>query len=239
MSKETFDINLRKLDMEELESRELLSVTLFNPGFDDFSSFEVASLLNDAAIPNPAIDLRSLNEIESERTFMRTMVRDDLALSAGTLDRETRDTSTIVVTTINDEYNIDNEDISLREAIEYYSRDVGGVSTITFAPELKGKTITLATGQITIDHSVNIIDSSKSITVDANEQSRIFYITASVTLEGLTLTKGRVNNQGGAILIDNGSLSIRRSSFIDNVSENSDGGAINSSGSNLVIENTW
>ena len=72
-----------------------------------------------------------------------------------------------------------DNDITLREAITVYANDG---DTITFAPALKGGTITLGGSEILIDKSIKIdasalwdaTQNAPGITIDANSQSRIF-----------------------------------------------------------------
>ena len=82
--------------------------------------------------------------------------------------------------------------ISLREAI-LAANATAGADEITFDAGLSGATITLGGTQLAITEAL-VIDArplAANVTIDANELSRIFNITATTgdfTLGGLTLT---------------------------------------------------
>ena len=89
--------------------------------------------------------------------------------------------------------------------------------TILFNPSLSGQTITLTSGQISIDKNITIDSSSlkNQVTVSGNNLSRIFYINGvSLTLDSLKLVNGKADN-GGAILND-GTLHVYGSTFSNN-----------------------
>ena len=122
--------------------------------------------------------------------------------------------TTIIVDTTDDVVAADGN-ISLREALEAANTDNAvneapagnGADEILFAPALEGQTITLNGTELLIDDSVTI---SGEVTIDANEQSRIFNIqgfgapnavsraAGTVDLEHLTLINGNAD-QGGAV----------------------------------------
>ena len=74
--------------------------------------------------------------------------------------------------------------ISLREAINYAQPG----DTVTFAPFLQDVTIMLKLGALFIDKDISIIATGQNITVDANQQSRVFNVleNRAVSLNGLT-----------------------------------------------------
>lgn len=98
------------------------------------------------------------------------------------------------------------ENLSLREAIEL------GIETITFDPALfldansnpLPGTITLNGTQLELTNHVTITGPGVDLlTIDANEQSRVFYIHgAGVTLSGITITGGSTSDFGGGIYVD-------------------------------------
>ncbi|MBQ9129089.1 MAG: hypothetical protein IJY15_15205, partial [Thermoguttaceae bacterium] len=111
----------------------------------------------------------------------------------------------LIVTTNSDAVNAFDGKISLREAILYAKSDATLGGTITFAPSLKGATITMTSGQLEISQGLKIDASAlynastgtPGITVDANQKSRVFYVSGGteanpVELIGLTLTGGSV-----------------------------------------------
>ena len=144
----------------------------------------------------------------------------------------------ITVTTLDDEDDPDPldtpNDISLREAIKAAPENI----TIRFDPNLNGKTISLNLGQLTIGKNLAIDASglASGITIDAQQRSRVIQIqeNASVTLHGLTLTGGRINNLpipaslGGAIYNDRATLHLSACTLSGNSA--SSGGAIHSNG---------
>ena len=110
---------------------------------------------------------------------------------------------------------------SLRQAIAD-ANALAGADTITFQASVTGN-ITLTTGDIDITDSVTIDGpGAAALSVSGNDASRIFYIYSpnpapiDVTISGLTLTDGR--------------------SFVDSDVIASRGGAINTVGENLTVE---
>ncbi|MBQ6828118.1 MAG: fibronectin type III domain-containing protein, partial [Thermoguttaceae bacterium] len=114
----------------------------------------------------------------------------------------------LVVTTNLDVVDASDGVTSLREAIA--SAEIG--DTITFAPSLKGETITLSGEQleiaqgITVDASVlyDAATQTPGITIDANQKSRVFYVNGGtednpVELIGLTLTGENRAEDGGGV----------------------------------------
>ena len=155
--------------------------------------------------------------------------------------------------------NLDDAgDDSLRAAVAL-ANSTAGDDTIDFAASLAGGTIALSGGELPITETLTIDASmlAKSITIDANLQSRIFNFTAStgdLSLTGLTLTAGRTtgNNMlisgfpgpvtdtyhGGAIrFISAGTLTIANSLISGSRTEGvaAFGGAMFSAG-NLVLD---
>ncbi len=139
--------------------------------------------------------------------------------------------ATFTVTTLLD----DGSAGSLRQIIANLS---GNGNTIEFAPELEG-TITLNGSEIVITNGVTIKGDGR-ITIDGNDQSRIFQISNptsdfTAVLDGLTLQNGRAeydssdpeNSRGGAILTKE-NLTITNSQIINNSATGSgnDAGAI-------------
>ncbi|MFK7800507.1 MAG: choice-of-anchor Q domain-containing protein [Anaerolineae bacterium] len=90
---------------------------------------------------------------------------------------------------------------SLRQAITDTLTSPGS-DRITFDPALDGKTITLASGRLTLVEGISIDASNleNKITVSGNYQSKIFHVSsgASVTLTNLTLISGTAQLGGGS-----------------------------------------
>ncbi|MBO7724880.1 MAG: hypothetical protein J6S40_00280, partial [Thermoguttaceae bacterium] len=107
------------------------------------------------------------------------------------------ETPSIVVTTNLDVVDPADNLISLREAVAV----AGEGDTITFAPELAGKTILLDGSEIQITKGI-AVDAAGigGITIDAGGKSRVFKISSgTVVLSNLTLENGWHKNQGGAV----------------------------------------
>ncbi|MBQ6829249.1 MAG: fibronectin type III domain-containing protein, partial [Thermoguttaceae bacterium] len=112
----------------------------------------------------------------------------------------TPDAVSTVVTTLADEVDPSDGEISLREAISY--AETG--ATITFDETLKGGTITLAGTQLEITKGLTVDASAlydaendaPGLTLDANKESRVLYVNVNtpentmVTLIGLEITGG-------------------------------------------------
>ena len=96
---------------------------------------------------------------------------------------------------------------SLRNAIAVA---VSG-DTINFASSLKGKTITLTSGELTIAKSLDIEGpGSGKLSISGGGSSRVFDITSSgvtVTIAGLTISNG-LAPQGGGVLDQGGALTL-------------------------------
>ena len=147
-----------------------------------------------------------------------------------------REVPSLVVSTSDDEFDLYDNEITLREAVFYSERNIGD-GTITFRPDLDDATIILATGMLRLSHAI-VIDGSdlNSLTVDAAEGSRVFGITDIVTLKGLTITGGSARNGGGVYNI--GNLMLTNSTISGN-SANDYGGGVFSSGALSVNGSTF
>ncbi len=103
---------------------------------------------------------------------------------------------------------------SLRQAI--LSSHNG--DTIRFASDMSGQTITLTSGELSIDHNLNIVGPGENkLTIDGNGQSRIFDITraSNVSISDLTIADGLAGTasphpgEGGGIFDNSGHLALR------------------------------
>ena len=136
------------------------------------------------------------------------------------------ETPSTVVTTDADAVDAYDGEISLREALGDYS---SAGDTITFAPSMKGKTITLDAelGQLRVDKNVTI-DASElydastetpGVTVSGDDATRIMSIDSGVTttLKGLAFTRGRTTlDEGGGAILNLGELMVQDCVFNDN-----------------------
>ncbi|MCB0069780.1 MAG: hypothetical protein KDD77_21600, partial [Caldilineaceae bacterium] len=139
---------------------------------------------------------------------------------------------------------------SLRQAIA----DVCAGGTVNFSLSYP-TTITLTSGEIIIDKSLTIDGpGATNVAVSGNDASRIFYASGEVTIDGLTLRDGYASDggaiyvtnwltltdsalisntstgPGGAIHVDSAIATVGNSSFADNHSTDSDGGAVANTG---------
>ncbi len=116
---------------------------------------------------------------------------------------------------------------SLRPAIED-ANNVAGPDVITIQSGLSG-TITLSSGHLSINDSVEIQGSS-DVTISGGNASRIFYLYNStatpieVTISGFALEDGAAS-EGGAVKVADAHLSLSAVSIANNAADG-DGGAI-------------
>ncbi len=169
----------------------------------------------------------------------------------------------ITVTSLADNLFL-GDGVSLREAILAANTNAAvsdapagdaGADTIRFATALAGKTINLAAElQITEALTIDATALTQNVTIDANNASRIFNITATsgnFTLAGLTLTGGRTTGDhassndttfnGGAVLsLTSGNLTIDQSTVSGNSTTGNfaDGGGIFGSGAVTLTSST-
>ncbi|MFW2332191.1 carbohydrate binding domain-containing protein [Ilumatobacter sp.] len=125
--------------------------------------------------------------------------------------------SEVVVTTLDD-----SGPGSLREALSLIADD----GTITFDPAVAGGTLTLTSGQLTVDRSVTVVGPPAApVTISAGGASRVVQIGAGidVSMSDLVIRDGVAAPQGGGIL-NAGTLSLDRVTVTEN-QENSAGPA--------------
>ncbi|MBQ2850763.1 MAG: right-handed parallel beta-helix repeat-containing protein, partial [Thermoguttaceae bacterium] len=147
------------------------------------------------------------------------------------------ETPSLVVTTNSDVVNDKDGLISLREAIQFADADSSLGSKITFASSLKGKTITLSGTQLEISEALTIDASAlytastntPGLTLDANQKSRVFYLTGGteenpITLKGLTITGGETTGDGGGVCVYGGAATLTNCVISDNTASSSGGG---------------
>ena len=177
-------------------------------------------------------------------TISRMFKRTDRGHIAGRLRRATIEAlesrtllSTVIVTN-----NADSGPGSLRDAIANASSG----DTIVFADSVKNETITLTSGELAVNKSLDIEGpGSNHLTISGNNSSRVFDVSGSgnVTIAGLTITAGKAT-VGGAILENTtGSVSVNNCAVINNEalddgSGAGDGGAIQASQGALNIANS-
>jgi len=125
--------------------------------------------------------------------------------------------------------------LSLREAIAEIER-TDSVRTITFDPAVFAthQTITLTGGVLELSGSLNqttITPPAAGLTVNGNNQSRVFQIDSGVTaiLSGLTITGGNAGSGDGGGLLAYGPLTLTDCTFSGNTGR---------FGGGIAIENT-
>ncbi len=137
---------------------------------------------------------------------------------------ETATESPLVVSTLLDENDGDYSagDLSLREALVLAADEASypGADEITFDATLfadGSAKITLDGTELTLDSDVTISGpGAEFLTIDANQQSRVFSVGESVTatIDGLTITGGLADEGGG--IYSEGTLTVVSSTLVGN-----------------------
>jgi len=162
----------------------------------------------------------------------------------------------ITVTSLADNLFLDGS-VTLREAIAAANTDTSvdgsvagnGADTINFSAALSGQTIILGGTELAITDTLTIDATAlaNGITIDANNSSRIFNITAAsgnFELAGLTLTGARTigpNEGGGAIRsLTTNALTINQSTISGSstMGDFAEGGGIFATGEVLINNST-
>ena len=155
--------------------------------------------------------------------------------------------ATYTVTTVSDAVAPGDGLLSLREALAMADA-IEAADTIEFTADLANQTIVLQQGQLTIASDVTVDGGDLGITIDANGESRVLHLQggAEVTLDGVTITGGRITddgsseamNYGGGIFTDDDtSLTLLRTGVIGNTTEVGNGGGIAANG-DLVLRDS-
>src|SRR6266851_3831568 len=117
------------------------------------------------------------------------------------------------------------------------SGSYGSNDTIQFASSLNGQTITLTSGELLCSKNLSVTGPGANLlTVSGNNDSRVFKIASgtTVSLSGLTITKGYNTDSGGGIQND-GTLTLSNSTLASNSAF--DGGGIYNNGT-LTLSNS-
>jgi hypothetical protein len=141
--------------------------------------------------------------------------------------------STLVVTNTHD-----SGAGSLRQAI----LDAPSGSTIGFANNLKGQTITLTSGDLSINQNLSISGPGASeLAVSGGGASQVFAVAAgaNVTISGLTVTDGVSTAGFGGGIVNAGTLTLKNADVTENEADSdfSAGGGIYNSGT-LTLDGT-
>jgi len=248
-------------NIDQLTGNIIGNLVPINPGLGELQDNGGATFTHLLLESSPALDGGNPNiplppDFEQRGVGFQRIINNTIDIGAVELDGFT---TTYTVDTLVDENdgNVSVGNLSLREALAMAS-SIPGLVLIDFAPQLSGGTLMLdpTLGELEISSSVSInasnllsgltIDaSSADITPNLNDGNgqRLFKVDdnnaetlADVSLIGLTLQGGDVNQGGGAIL-SNENLTLQFVSLIDNAAAGDGGGVFHQNGG-LVIENS-
>ena len=146
------------------------------------------------------------------------------------------DVPSTIVTTLSDIVDPNDGFISLREAIEYAGTNNLG-RMVTFTSSLLNGTIILNGSELYLDKNITIDATGTSITIDADQKSRVFNIAsgATVALTGLTITNGQADYGGG--IYNNGTLMVSNSMIANNTAT-SGGGVFSTINTMVTVTNS-
>ncbi|MBL4767736.1 MAG: right-handed parallel beta-helix repeat-containing protein, partial [Rhodobacteraceae bacterium] len=154
--------------------------------------------------------------------------------------------ASLIVTTTADVVDAFDGVTSLREAVALANSNVDD-SAITFDATVfaGGGVITLAGTDLDITTAMSISgdidgDAKADVTIDGDDASRIFdfNLSGDASLEALILTGGNATSDGGAVLIQNGDVTITETTIRDNFSAGGGGGIFAATGTSLTLQNS-
>lgn len=124
---------------------------------------------------------------------------------------------------------------SLREAIATASDG----DTILFDASLNGQTITLTGGELTITTNVTINGPGANLlAISGNNTSRVFLISATVTIWGVTITDGNASEGGGIATSVGANLDLINSTVFNNTGNFGAGGILHRANGTLNLINS-
>ncbi len=235
------------------------SSSLLNPGLSTLGfnggTTQTHALLADSPALNAGDNSLVASQANDQRGAPFARIAND-AVDMGAYERQTLAPSFFVVTTLDDEFDFSNTDVSLREAI-YSANGSIGTDTITFANALVSSgpaKITLTRGELLITESVNIVGAAVTspakpgetlLTIDADQLSRVINVQGStlnmvdLSISGLTLTGGEAKTDvGGGILFDSpGKLNLTDSTVSNSktLADDGYGGGIYTSAGEITL----
>ena len=135
--------------------------------------------------------------------------------------------------------NLDNGAGTLRDAIFHSTNG----STITFAANMTGQTISLISGELLFNQNLNIDGSSltNGVIIKATLGSRVFDVSGNLStnvLTALTITNG-TRTIGGGVYNNGGNLTLNRCSLLGNLAGAGGGGAFFNAGTAAINECTF
>ncbi len=143
---------------------------------------------------------------------------------------------TLTVNTSADAVNTLDGKCSLREAIQQINECAVG-NIIGFAPSVTLITLSSSLPSITKDLTIY----GPSVTIEGDDTFQLMNINApskTVTIDGLTMKKGKSANMGGAIEVNAGVFNLRNSTLTSNFATGIGGGLVVNGNTKLVIENS-
>lgn len=126
---------------------------------------------------------------------------------------------------------------SLRQAIS----DAGNGDTILFDSSLNGQTITLTSGQLLVTKILTISGPGVDLlAISGDHTSRVFLISATVTISGVTIKEGFATDESGigGGIINRGTTLLINSIVTDNTSPACGGGIGNYGSGSLTLTNS-
>ncbi len=160
-----------------------------------------------------------------------------LAASTGSYALSTVDSGLMV--NVTHDITASDSEITLREALAY-AQGLGGSQTVYFSVFINGQEITLTQGQLAIAFSVTIRGNGAANTIlSGGSAVRVFNITSgTVTLDGLTITKGNTTSYGGGVYIGGSTVTISNSTISGNSAGGAGGGVYILSGTVTISNST-
>lgn len=183
----------------------------------------------------------------AEKALLRSM-RSALAIGALGLSAHAQSATLTVNTTV--DISLPGATCSLRKAIDNANANATvhaecppagdyGADTILFDPVVfpaDQLTASALSGELSLsDASTTTIDGAGAVALDGQKFVRIFTVSGSAYLEGLTISNGYTMVGGGGMLVT-GSATIDRCNLKDNVAKNSFGGAIFHAAGQLTVK---
>jgi len=212
---------------------------LLGPLADNVGPTQTRTLL----VGSPALNVGDPSQTGFDQRGAPFLRNDGSGVDMGAYEQQTLASALFVVTTLLDELDYSNADVSLREAINSANGSVGP-DTITFAAALSGQSILLGGSELEITETITITGpgpGAPGLTIDARQSSRVLNFSSTsgdLTLEGLTVTGGQSAASGGGIRFNSSGALMLTSSTVSGNSTTGDfarGGGIYTSSGNVSL----
>ena len=129
---------------------------------------------------------------------------------------------------------VDNDNDSGPGSLRQVIADLPAGATVNFDQSLSGAVIILQGAQLVLDKNISINASSldAGLTINANDGSRVFFVTPGVqaTLRGFTITGGNTSSHGAAIYNNGGSVQLVDMTLTENETAGVGGAIMNYAG---------